>query len=105
MSLQSYQVCGHCDKLLCEKALKEHRRLYFNDGEWIRIEDYDGGSYASSPFCVSPPGSDDLGALSRDNELHEEMNGSDEFPEYTSDGDEERPSKFYTWSVDYSCNQ
>lgn len=95
----SYQVCGHCDKLLCEKALKEHRRLYFNDGEWIRIQECDEGSCASSPFCVSPPGSDDLGALSHDNEqLDEEWNVSDEFPEYSSDGDEVS-SKFCTWSV------
>lgn len=54
----SYQVCGHCDKLLCDKALKEHRRLYFDEdkGVWIRLGE-DRESHCSSPLCVSLPSS------------------------------------------------
>ena len=78
-------MCGHCDQLLCEKALKENRRLYFDNGEWIRMEGCDKVlSRASSPLCVSVPGSDDLevgsGDLSHDsNQLYEEISSGDEF--------------------------
>lgn len=62
MSLQAYQVCGHCNQLLSDKALKEHYRLYFDDekGVWIKFseEDKSGGSLVSSPLGFSPPGSD-----------------------------------------------
>ena len=58
MSLQSYAVCGHCDELLSSKALKKHRRFYFQDGEWIRIEvEDDKMSGMSSPLSVSLPSS------------------------------------------------
>jgi len=53
-------MCGHCDKLLCDKALKEHRRLYFDEdkGVWIRFGDgEDRESRGSSPLCVSLPSS------------------------------------------------
>lgn len=80
----SYQVCGHCDKLLCDKALKEHRRLYFDDEEWIRMEECEEGSRPSSPFCVSPPDSDDpqlgsssSGSLSHDSTQSDEEMSSD----------------------------
>ena len=61
MSLQAYQVCGHCNQLLSEKALKEHRRLYFDDqkGEWIKLskKSQSNESNTSSPIDLSPPGS------------------------------------------------
>ena len=58
MSLQSYDVCGHCNQILSEKALKEHRRLYYDERSrvWITV-DKSAVSPASSPFCLSPPGS------------------------------------------------
>ena len=56
MSLKiTYSLCGHCDQLLSEKTLKEHKRLYFHDGQWIRaqsIED-EQQSVASSPISLS----------------------------------------------------
>jgi len=79
-----FQLCGHCDKLLCDKALKEHRRLYFDDEEWIRMEECEEGSRPSSPFCVSPPDSDDpqlgsssSGSLSHDSTQSDEEMSSD----------------------------
>lgn len=52
----TYSMCGHCDHLLSEKTLKEHKRLYFHGDHWIRaqsIED-EQESGASSPICLSP---------------------------------------------------
>ena len=51
----SRRVCGHCDKTLSDKAYKEHRRLYFDKGEWMRSDHQDVESRASSPICVSDP--------------------------------------------------
>ena len=49
------RVCEHCDKTLSDKAYKEHRRLYFDKGEWMRSDHQDVESRASSPICVSDP--------------------------------------------------
>ena len=56
-------VCGHCGRSLGNKALKEHRRLYFHDGQWLR-EDHENQqdtgeqSNSSSPMNLSDPESD-----------------------------------------------
>ena len=52
-----FKVCGHCDKLLGEKAYSEHKRLYFFEGQWVR-EDQDQGMQSrrsSSSLDVSDP--------------------------------------------------
>lgn len=35
------------------QALKEHHRLYFKDGEWIRFDQHDAASCASSSIGLS----------------------------------------------------
>ena len=48
--------CGHCGKRLSIKSLKEHRRLYFHDGKWLRNDEQDlrdRSSRSSSPISVS----------------------------------------------------
>jgi hypothetical protein len=53
-------VCGHCGRSLGNKALKEHRRLYFHDGQWLK-EDHakqDVESNCSSPMNLSDPESE-----------------------------------------------
>lgn len=53
--------CGHCDKPLGHKAFKEHKRLYFHDGKWVKLESVvteDGGeSPPMSPLILSDPSS------------------------------------------------
>lgn len=51
----SYDLCGHCDQVLSEKALKEHRRLYFHNGAWIRLTETQVTSRTSSPISISSP--------------------------------------------------
>lgn len=36
---QQYLICPHCDQLLSEKAIKEHRNLFYDDerGVWLKI--------------------------------------------------------------------
>ena len=33
---QIYRRCGHCEKTISEKTYKEHHRLFFHDGEWLK---------------------------------------------------------------------
>ena len=49
----AYRSCGHCHKLLSEKALKEHRRLYEIEGEWIESHQADERSRTTSPLLFS----------------------------------------------------
>ena len=53
MSLQSYDVCGHCNQIISEKVLKEHLRLYYDETNrvWITVEKF-SASPVSSPFLV-----------------------------------------------------
>ena len=71
MSLLVYEICGHCNQLLSEKAIKEHRRLYFDEkkGVWIKLSQESDDSLASSPLGLSPPGSDALDVESVDQRL------------------------------------
>ena len=48
------RICGHCDKYLNHKSYKEHRRLHFSEGKWLRemTEQPDESSRSSSPLCV-----------------------------------------------------
>ena len=61
MALRQYQVCPHCNQLLSEKTLKEHRRLYYDDERevWVKFSSStyqtDDHSRTSSPLEVSPP--------------------------------------------------
>ncbi len=57
MSGSTYQECGHCEKKVSLKTYKEHRRLYFHDGRWIKPSQGTCGedSRSSSPMCVSDP--------------------------------------------------
>ena len=68
MSLLAYEVCGHCNQLLSEKALKEHHRLYLDEekGVWVKLSEESDDSLASSPLGLSPPGSDALDVESVD---------------------------------------
>lgn len=54
-------VCGHCGKTLGDKALKEHRRLYYHEGQWLK-EDHENQqdieSNCSSPMYLSDPESE-----------------------------------------------
>ena len=52
-------MCGHCQQKLSEKSLKEHERLYLQDGVWLTETKIECG-YASSedlsePFSISDP--------------------------------------------------
>ena len=97
----SYQVCGHCDRLLCDKTLKEHRRVYFDNGAWIRChgDDHEVDSRSSSPLCVSAPVSGDHQLSSHSSlepdqlQLNESMSSDDEFADFTNSPDKECPSK------------
>ena len=84
-------MCGHCDQLLSEKTLKEHRKLYFNDanGAWIRFRgEDDHNSRCSSPLCVSLPSDSSIANPSLeppDTSSHADMSSEDEAFEVQSD--------------------
>lgn len=70
-----YRVCGHCDKRVSEKTYKEHRRLFFNDHQWVKDGPF---SRSSSPLCVSDPPDSMSGASQPQHELDEAVDVSDE---------------------------
>lgn len=54
-----YRVCGHCHRRLSEKALKEHERLYLEDGVWLTESKIERGVSSSDelsePITLSDP--------------------------------------------------
>ena len=54
-----YRVCGHCHQRLSEKALKEHERLYLEDGVWLTESKIEQGVSSSEkmsePITISDP--------------------------------------------------
>jgi len=52
-------VCGHCHQRLSEKALKEHERLYLEDGVWLTESKIEQGVSSSEemsePITISDP--------------------------------------------------
>ena len=56
-SSRSFHYCGHCDQSVSLKTFKEHERLYFYHGRWIKDRNMVSGprSRSSSPLCVSDP--------------------------------------------------
>ena len=79
--MKSYRACGHCDKYLSDKAYKEHYRLYFQQGRWLRADDLHlCESSQSSPLSVSDPNSD-VESQPSDNDLEE----ADILPEDSDD--------------------
>lgn len=54
-----YRVCGHCHQKLSEKALKEHERLYLEDGVWLTESKIEQGVSSSEemsePITISDP--------------------------------------------------
>ena len=86
----SYRSCGHCHKLLSEKALKEHRRLYEVDGEWIESQQDDERSHTTSPLLFNstlPLRISDACALDPQNE--DECSSSLDLEERTMDFSDE----------------
>ena len=83
MSLQQYQLCSHCNQLLSDKAIKEHRRLYYDEEHkvWLKVSQGEASSCGSSPFELSPPGSvassESLSWLSSEDELQFDDNSCD----------------------------
>ena len=57
-------MCPHCDQLLSDKAIKEHRRIYYDNDqkEWVKVtsesQEQEARSSASSPLGITPPSSD-----------------------------------------------
>lgn len=57
-SRRTFQYCGHCEQSVSLKTFKEHQRLYFYDGRWIKQRDMrsEGArSRSSSPLTISDP--------------------------------------------------
>ena len=76
----SYARCGHCDKLLSSKAIKEHKRLYFHDGVWLKSQskqDEQGCGYSSPISGLSSSSSDTDPDISTDSQ--------DSLPDITTD--------------------
>ena len=63
------------DKRVSEKTYKEHRRLFFNDHQWVKDGPF---SRSSSPLCVSDPPDSMSGASQPQHELDEAVDVSDE---------------------------
>ena len=79
-SLSSFLLCEHCNKLLGEKAYKEHHRLYFQRGEWLKVQhmDHAEDSLASSPLSLGsdPPSNGHNNTEVNDIALEEESDDS-----------------------------
>ena len=68
------RVCGHCHRRLSEKALKEHERLYLDDGVWLTESKIERGVSSSDelsePITLSdPPDPDEAVEMSSDEQL------------------------------------
>lgn len=40
MASSSYRVCGHCDKLIGPRTYRDHKRLFFHEGVWLKEKDW-----------------------------------------------------------------
>ena len=103
----SYRMCGHCDQLLSEKTLKEHRKLYFNDanGTWIRFRGEDDHNIrCSSPLCVSLPSDSSITnpSLESPDTSNADMNSEDEAFEVQSDHEFEPGMQVMIISYNYN---
>ena len=68
-----YRFCEHCDKRVSQKTFKEHRRLYYHEGEWLtarREEDESSNDSTPLNFSISSdndsPRSDDSDEMNVD---------------------------------------
>ena len=84
--------CGHCNKLLTEKTFKEHRRLFYDDGEWLQQSSLDRmnetsrlSSRSSSPMS----GVFEIGDMISDTEdLQDALSSTESEPLFSDDRSE-----------------
>ena len=79
------RLCEHCGKLLTLKAYKEHRRLFYHQGQWLTVTANRSRSRSSSPIDLSAssnqrstesptaPDNDDYSSDSSDEAEHEDL--------------------------------
>ena len=72
--METHQICGHCGKSLGEKTYKEHKRLYYHEGRWIKQKELlpQDESSTTSSLCSEPSMDTQSRASS---ELHNEDGG------------------------------
>ena len=72
--METHRVCGHCGKSLGEKTFKDHKRLYYHEGRWIKQKELlpQDESTTTSSLC-SEPSMDTRSHAS--SELHNEGDG------------------------------
>ena len=50
--MSDHIYCNHCESLLSSKIFKEHHRIYFHQGRWLKAEDSHNSS--SNPPSTQP---------------------------------------------------
>ena len=81
--------CGHCNKLLTEKTFKEHRRLFYDDGEWLQQSSLNETSRLSSRSSSPMSGVFEIGDMISDTEdLQDALSSIESEPLFSDDRSE-----------------